>query len=292
MKHLPVFAAALALLAACNKSEAPCATYSPDLIVLGADGLFNADVVTKVSEVTSLNDFYVTVTKGTVDSETTVWDNVHFTDTGSTPTTYTGGKYWPIQDLSYHFYAANVPMLAATAKGSKISATNDTDIVSTHIKFPAFKNKNTLVFEHIFARIGNVIVTPAEGYTITDLSISITPNTGGIYDIRQGYVQSGTTGWSNIVTGSPVIISGSTCPSTNNADLYLVPGTYTLTASWKAKRDEYERTYTNKTVTVTLQKNYINHINAVLGGDATAITMNVQFNEWNTNTVNATFPVS
>ena len=290
-RHLPVFAAVLALLAACNKSEAPC-SYSPELIVLWADGLFIADVVTKVAEVTSLNDFYVTVTKGTVDSETTVWDNVHFTDTGSTPTTYTGGKYWPIQNLNYHFFAANVPMQAATAQGTKVSATNDTDIVSTHIKFPAFQSRNTLVFEHIFARIGNVIVTPADGYTITDLSISIAPGTGGIYDIRQGYAKSDATGWSDIVTGSPVVISGSTCPSTNNADLYLVPGKYTLTASWKAKRDEYERTYTNKTVTVTLKKNNINHINAVLGGDATEITMSVLFNEWNTNTVNATFPVS
>ncbi|MBO4434388.1 MAG: hypothetical protein J5769_02915 [Bacteroidales bacterium] len=291
MKKTLILAAIAVLFAACNKNVSPLEE-SPELIILGAEG-FTADVCTKVDEVTSLDGFYVTVTKGTVDSESTVWNNAPFTVFGSsTPATYAGGKYWPVQNLDYHFYASNVEMNPATIKGATIPATNDTDVVAAHKMGPGFKVQNTLNFEHIFARIGNVSVEAADGYTITGVSIRITPNTGGTYDIKAGYSYGGTTGWSNITTGSPVVISGSTCPSTNNADLYLIAGQYTLTASWTASKDEYSRTYTDKTVSVNLLKGNINNINCVLGGNASAITLSVNVQEWATTNYNANFPIN
>ncbi|MCR5019134.1 MAG: fimbrillin family protein [Bacteroidales bacterium] len=294
MKQYQILAAAAVfmLLAACDKTQ-QAVDDAPRLIELGAEGdNINACVTTKATEVTSLSGFNLTVTKGSTGSEQAVWNNAPFTATGTmTPITYTGNKFWPAQNQSYHFYASNVTMDDATANGVTVSATNDNDIVCAFKMTPTFKDRNTLVFEHIFARLGDVVITPATGYTISNVSVSITPNTGGTYAVKTGAGRTDDGGWSNLTAASPVQISGSTCPSTKANDIYLVPGTYTLTASWQANINEYERVYTNKTVNVQLLRGKVNVINATLGGDAEEIKFSVSVNAWTDNTINTTFPV-
>ena len=294
MKITRIIAAALTvLLAACNKTS-PVTDESPRLIELGAEGEnINTVVATKVSEVTSLDGFNLSVTKGASGSEQAVWNNVPFV-AKLTPsqTIYTGDKYWPAQNQTYHFYASNVTMDNSTSTGVNVQVTNDTDVVCGFIMSPTFKEKNTLVFEHIFARLGDVTITPADGYTISNIQVSLTPLTGGTYSIKNGKGWNNGNGWSNTTSGSPVVISESTCPSTKTNDIYLVPGVYTLTASWQANIDEYERVYTNKSVTVQLVSGKINGINATLGGDAEQVKFSVSVNAWNTNSINTIFPVN
>ena len=139
--------------------------------------------------------------------------------------------------------------------------------------------------------VGDVVITPATGYTISNVSVSITPYTGGTYTIKTGAGKTDNVGWSNLTAGSPVLISGSTCPSAKANDIYLVPGSYTLTASWQANINEYERVYTNKTVNVQLVRGKVNVINATLGGDAEEIKFNVSVNAWTENNINSTFPI-
>lgn len=292
-KHRILAATAILLLfAACDKNH-PAADDTPKLIELGAEGdNINASVDTKVTEVTSLDGFNLSATKGTIGSEQPVWDNVSFTATGSSPSrVYTGNKYWPAQNLTYHFYASNIAMNNSTSDGVTIQVTNDTDIVCAFKQTPTFKERNTLNFEHILARLGDVTVTPASGYTISNVQISITPNTGGTYAIRNGSGWTNATGWSNITSGSPVVISDSTCPSTKSNDFFLVPGAYTLTASWKANIDEFECVYTNKSVIVDISSGKINNITATLGGDAEQVKFSVSVNAWTARNIETIFPV-
>lgn len=295
MKRNRILAAAATslLVAACNMAELP-GDGSPRLIELGAEGdVISASLATKTTEVASLSGFNLTVTKGTAGNEQAVWNNVPFTPNGTTaPIVYTGNKYWPLENQSYHFYASNVTMNNATAGGVTLSATNDTDIVCSLMMLPNFGTKNNINFEHIFARLGDVVITPASGYTISNVQVSITPNTGGTYSIKEGYGKTNSVGWSNITSGSPMQISSGTCPSTKANDIYLVPGNYTLTASWQANINEYERVYTNKTVDVQLVRGKVNIINATLGGNAEEVKFSVNVFPWENYNVNATFPVN
>ena len=294
MKRIQLIAAAAITVfgTACNKEKTQT-TYQaiPRPIILGAEGIgFDAWVSTKVSEITSLNSFFLTVTKGSEQSQTAVWNNSFFNlVANSSPASYTGNKFWPASDLSYHFFASNVPMNNAGSTGPTVSVDNTIDAVCAMELAPEFRQKCTLSFEHIFARIGHVAVSPATGYTISDVQMSITPRTGGTYSIYGGDGHSDASGWSQIVNGSPTVISDSNCPSTKFNSLYLVPGRYTLTASWTAKIDEYTISYSGKTVEVDLTKGMINNITATLGGAAGEISLGVSVNPWLSNTIDAAF---
>lgn len=244
-------------------------------VVLGAKGEgINASVTTKATAVTSLASFYASATTGSAGSESTVWNSVSFSGSSD----YTGGKYWPNSNPSYHFYGSNAAITFAAA-GSTVSASNSTDVVCAYMSSTTYKSKNTLSFEHVFARLGDVTVTAATGYTISGVSISITPNTGGTYNIRTGAGQTDATGWSGLTAGSATAIANAT-PGTKSNDIYLVPGTYTLTASWTANRDGYTETISGKTVTVALTKGKINAITTTLGGNASEIILGVTVTPW------------
>ena len=233
---------------------------------------------TKVAQVTSLSTFRASATTGAAGSEASVWNNATFAKDGAT-TDYKGDKLWPNStNPSYHFYASNADITFA-AGGSTVNATNSTDVVCAYMASPVYKSKNTLTFEHVFARLGNVTVTAASGYTISGVSITVTPKTGGTYNIRTGAGKTDGTGWSSITTGSPTPIAGAT-PGTMPNDLYLVPGTYTLTASWYAMRGDYAETISGMTSDVTLIGGKVNNLNVTLGGNAKEIVINVSVVPW------------
>lgn len=288
---LAVFAAGLV---SCNKNimnpEEPL-EYS-DEIVFKTKGISPAfNVSTKATVVNALASFYASATTGAAESEVQVWNSQTFTSDGAETPTYSGDKWWPITDPSYHFYASN-SAITFDANGCTVAATNATDVVCAYMSSPTYKVKNTLTFNHIFARLGTVTVTEISNYTISGMTISITPKTGGTYNIRTG-------AWSSPTTGSATVIADSsenafiTHVSTNVNDIYLVPGTYTLTATWTATKGNYTQTFSSKTADVTLVAGKVNNISANLTGDATELTFGVEITEWDSATVNAgTFPVA
>ena len=234
--------------------------------ILFEEGTFNAYVTTKATETTLSNlqsgGFKASATTGSVGSEVSGWNNVSFTLNGES---YEGNKFWPASDPSYHFYASNVD-LTHTVNGCTVAATNETDVVCAYLASPNYKRKNTLNFEHIFARIGTVTIAAIPGYTLSEIDIRVTPNIGGTYNIRTGSGQTDDTGWSDLTIGSAIVIGSVTGANVNS--LWLVPGNYTLTASWSST-DLGGNTiiHNNKIAEVSLMKGAVNNISLALGGD-------------------------
>ena len=262
-------------------------------------GIMNEDDIdTKTSVVTSLDasGFYASAVKGSPGSDIQAWSNVSFTKVGDD---FKGGKYWPINNPSYRFYAANVP-LTYSSGGATVSAENSIDVVCAYKASPTYGARNTLNFEHIYARIGTVNVTATAPYSISNVTIWIVnPKTGGTYNLYTGAGATDATGWSSltpssaynsqIFSRSPAISSGSSAGVAN--DFYVVPGTYQLKATWTAGVGDYSQTYTTKTSTtnVTIQRGKVNTINCSLSGDASSITVSVSLMAWQSENIIASF---
>ena len=289
----------ITLLSSCRRESLP----GPEILPPDATGrvplVFRADspsfpatVETRagVDEVTieGFTSFYATATTGSDGSESLVWSNTEFT--GNTSINYSGGKYWPATNPNYHFYAANCPMDFAPS-GITVQPTGDKDVVCAYFKTPGYQVVNSLAFRHIYARVGEMVVNADDGYTLSNVSIRLTPNTGGTYDIRTGDAKADGTGWSNLVAGASVELANPDGGTKAN-DIYLVPGYYTLTASWTATRGEYVETFTNKTASVEILGGRVNNLKTYLGGRAVQLQFKVSVFKWGTGTVSPTFPLS
>ena len=265
-RTLVVFAAAMFLGISCQREfDLPDVTVSDGQIVFGSEGL-NLTVETKATEVTSLSSFYVTAVTGSAGSESNVWNSVQFDQVpGSSPATYSGNKYWPSSDPSYKFYGSNVA-LNFSAGGTYVNASNATDVVCAYLSSPTYNTKNTLTFEHIFARLCRVDVAAQTGYTVSNISMYITPKTGGTYNLRTGAGHTDGTGWSSIATGSATLISDKT--GATDHDIYMVPGNYAITCTWTATdASGASVTHTNEASTLPIKGGATNNISVVLGGD-------------------------
>ena len=260
-----VFAAFMVALASAScmreTPELPVSSLPSDAITFGVDGSFRAEVQTKATEVTSLSSFYVTAVTGSAGSESQAWNSVQFSQVpGSSPATYAGNKYWPASNPGYKFYGSNVALNFA-AGGTYVNASNATDVVCAYLSSSTYNTKNTLSFEHIFARLCRVDVAAQTGYTVSNIQMYITPKTGGTYNLR-------TKEWSSVATGSATLISNKT-GATNN-DIFCVPGIYSITASWVATdASGASVTHTNEVCNVPLLAGRTNNISCVLGGDIT-----------------------
>ena len=231
--------ALLAVLASCEreKLELEPALSSGRPIAFGvvtpadvtADGRpgyqsFDGDegAATRASVVSSLSSFRVSAVTGSSGSESAVFTNQTFTGSAGT---YTGTAVWPASDPSYKFFASNAA-LTYTSSGATVSASNSTDVICAYMPNPTYGEKNTLVFNHIFSRIGNVTVAAESGFTVSGVSVTITPYVSGTYNLETG-------AWSGKSTGSATSLANSS-PGTKFNDLWLVPGSYTVTCSWSA----------------------------------------------------------
>jgi len=268
-----------------------------DEIVFQVKGIsLGADVETKATAVTAsdLTTFAVNCVNGTPGSDAEVWSNVVFTKDGSV---WKGGKWWPLSNPSYRFYATYPSTYTMTyaAGGPTISASTTHDIVAAYASAPTYKSSNTLSFDHIFARVKNMTVTATGGYTISNVTINITPKVSGTYNLYAGAGHADGTGWSSTATGSAVNLANATAAAggtTKTNDLYLVPGTYTLTASWRAVKDQYTEDFENMTVDVALVAGKTNNISVNLTGNGTEIVLSVSVTDWSDNAVDGgTFPV-
>ena len=291
MKHFYLYLTLVILgcfFCSCNQEaleyEEP---YDHNEVVFRASGI-DAEVQTKATAVTdsdlTSNGFNASCVTGSAGSDTAVWSNIAFAKSGSY---WKGGKYWPTSNPSYRFNAVypKTYTMNAAAAGATISASNAHDIVCAYASSSTYKSANTLTFNHIFARLGNVTVSAGSGYTISGITINITPKTGGTYNLRTG-------AWSSTSNGSATNIANST-PGTKSNDIYLVPGTYTLTASWTAANSPYSQSFSGKTVDVTLVAGKTNSITCTLTGDGTEVQFGVSLTAWGSNAVAAgTFPVN
>lgn len=307
-KSLLIFVAFAAVIVSCNKTEDPTqAGVSSDEIVFNVDEeSLRSYEETKASVVTSLSNFKAAATRGTSGSETSVWNNVTFTG----PTDYKGDKWWPATNPGYHFYASNFN-LTFNAGGTTIAATNDIDAVCAYIETSSYTPttgvKNLLSFQHVFARLGVVEVKAEDGYTISNVHIKITPKISGTYNLRTGFGHNDATGWSGTTEGtetevfdpSQTIAAGAT--KTKSNDIYLVPGTYTLTATWTATKGEFTKTYTASDPNVFLEKGKVTKLTAKVHrngidvpgmvGDATEIIFSVSVEAWGNTNKDMVFPI-
>lgn len=276
----------VALLSAvsCSKQEQP--VWSDNRIAFRAGGPgVDLDIRTRtVSETTAStlesSGFYVSAVTGSAGSESSVWNSVSFTKDG---TYFEGDKYWPNSNPSYKFYASSLAITYAAA-GSTVNASNTSDVVCSYMASPTYKSPNTFIFEHIFARIGDVTVSARDGYTITGVSVSITPKTGGVYNMRTGSGQSDGTGWSSVTTGSATNIANAT-PGTKSNDLYLVPGNYDIAFSWTASKGGYSEAQSRTIKNVAVTGGKVNSFSAGLTGSASEIEFGVSITPWTDNAV-------
>ena len=215
------------------------------------------------ADVVNLSNFNVVCVTGASGSESFKWS---ITDTdGHT------GKYWPSSNPGYKFYGCNAPM-TFNASGCLVSALNSLDVVVCYKSNPSYGTANSLQFNHIFGKIGDVQIIPETGFVssdITEVNIRITPKTGGTYNIRTG-------SWSNISTGNSTIISPSN-PGTRQNDLYLVPGEYLVSGSWYSKGKPFEGSGN-----IVVSQGEQLFLNITLGG-AMTISVNAESIIWSQN---------
>lgn len=291
MKRLLIFTAAVCVLAvSCKQESVPAGPSSgTEEIVFTANDSFSAEVSTKTSIITSLEStgFYASASTGT-SSETLLWNNASFNYVSGQ---YKGNRYWPAVNNGIHFYASN-SAITFNSNGCSVNGVSakEKDVVCAYLASPTWGVANELAFEHIFARIGTVTVTAPAGYSVTNLNISFTPSISGNYNIK-------TKTWSNEAadTSSPSKIIASAA-STNDNNLWIIPGTYTLTATYTLEKGtgdgKYSESFT-KTANVTLLAGKLNSIQTTLPeGNATEIQFTVSVTPWGNNSITAVFAAS
>ncbi|MBP5675432.1 MAG: hypothetical protein J6W94_00260 [Bacteroidales bacterium] len=288
MRNFLIFAAAILCLLSCNKGPAP-SSYGDDEILFRADGTFSASVTTKATEVTgsNLSQIYVNASQGTSGSEEELWSNVSFSKSSDK---YSGGKYWPnysTNSIRMHFYSSNLP-LTFSSTGAIVSVPdNSTDVVCAYCENPSWKAENTLYMHHILARLGKCTISLPSGYNGSGLTVKITLNYSGTYNIR-------TAKWITSTPASSQVTIATAFGSSGNAnDIYLLPGNYTLTATYTLTKGTgsgaYSETFT-KTASVNLAPGMINLISATLPeGEATDIVFAVTVNPWTDYSITASF---
>ena len=283
LRHISLPFLLLLSLAGCSKAGYAVEDADSDAIRFSAEAPV-VDFQTKASVVSGstldASGFYVSATTGSAGSESSYWTSTAFSK-GSTY--FEGGKVWATSDPGYHFYGSSRP-LTFNAAGTTVSATNSYDVVCAYMPSPSFKSPNTLSFYHIFARLGNVTISAGDGYTISNVSVTITPKTGGTYNLRTGAGQTDGTGWSGLTTGSATEIANSS-PGTKANDLYLVPGTYDLTFSWHAAKGMYSADLTKTVTGVSLVAGQVSAVTATLRGGAESILFEISVSSWGAGTI-------
>ena len=246
-------------------------------IRFSAGGL-DVSVETRATPVTELATFNVLASTGSAGSESQAWAPVAVTKSGST---YLTGKYWPAADPSYHFYASNAALTFAAA-GSTVTADGSTDVVCAYLPSPAYGEPNALTFDHIYARVGSFSVATQSGYEISAVSATLKNGvSGGTYNLRTG-------AWSGLSAASDracASFTGGTSSQSSSNDIWLVPGTYTISVSYTLTKGEYVVPFT-KTGSVTLVAGKTNNISTTaVGGSASEIVFSVSLTSWSPNSI-------
>lgn len=256
-KYIFVLLGVLAL-AACNKavvsSDGGVYYDEPQEIVLGmvSDDIdFSVD--TKATAITSLpSSLYWGATTGS-SSETAKWSSSSASLSSGKINT---GKYQTATATAYNYYVSNVNM--SIGANTTISASNGTDVI---VGRTAASTSTTpaVTLNHIFARTGSLTATAPSGFSASNVSWTIVSKgdisgTAGTYNLR-------TSAWS-----SPTKLTTASA-LTSSSDMYLIPGTYTISVTYTLTKGDNVQTYT-KSGDVTLVAGKINNIACTLVSNA------------------------
>lgn len=234
---------------------------------------------------TSMTSFYVSATAGNLDSAYPVWNSDIFL-WSDMEGAFVSSHRWPSPDQSYHFYASNEPIY--NQPGSiYVNADNGRDVLCAYLPSPDYLKKNTLTFYHILARLGKITVKPGTVfgddppvyYSITNVTIKLTPWERGKYDIIKGYGKDDGTGWlARGKASAPVVVAQTTGPLSSvdpyysqDNDVWLVPETYAILLSWTVQHETWIRTYDEIPAAVPLKAGMMNDITFILGGDKSLV---------------------
>ena len=262
--------AALLMVLSCSELDAPVVVAAPEdepvEVRFAASEVPFLDVTVETKAITtSLSSFYCCVSvplDGRRDIQ--VVSNREFTLIGphfrSTPETFWPGDEGP----TWQFDCAS-KALTWTADGYTLSLSEGEDAVVAHVPFPARHVVNSLTFIHPFAYINDVVVTAASGWTLSSVSLVLTPVVSGTYNLKMGDGHTDGTGWSNTAEGSSQNIAPSTA-GTSHPDLLLVPGTYEVTASWTATDGMSSVSFSDMVSTVNIVGGRNNVLSFTLGG--------------------------
>lgn len=276
MKRIFGFFAILSFVAiSCNKDNIQQNIMSaPEEIVITVDGgSLDADVQTRTTALSSVpTSLYFGTTTGSGSAQVLKWDSQSKSVSSGKMST---GYYQTATPTAYNYYLANSAMtfgssgFSVTVDGTKTDAivgkTMNTNSVAPSV-----------AMNHIFARLGSLSCTSSNGYSLSGLSYKLkskdsTTGTKGTYNI-------GTGAWSGTTTLSEQTV-------TSSSDLYLVPGTYTLTVSGTESLGDYSHTFSAST-DVTLTGGKINAIAAKrTGTGAQGITVSVTLASWGSTTL-------
>lgn len=209
-----------------------------------------------IGSVASLGPIYVSATTGPAGAEESSWVSEKFVLSG---TKYSSPRVWPADaDPGYHFYASNL-VSSFDPKGMTVNVDCTKDAVVAYLPVSAYHEDNTLVFDHILSRIGEVVVhTDGGAYALSDVSVHLLPVNEGKYNIR-------TKEWTDLTsTCGPVELSAPAGGVTAN-DVYLIPGTYEVGANWTVTDADGVRSYHNA-FTVVLQPGMFSRLELTLKG--------------------------
>ena len=277
MNKIKLYAASLlitGLAAGCAQSVEPENQHPQQIVLCVGDDTIDMDVHTKATAITAIpSTLNFSVTTGTLgSSETTKKASASVSPASGKIAT---GLYQTVNATSYNYYVSNLPITFA-ASGSTVSASNATDVIAGTATSSSTSPSVTL--DHIFARTGTLTLKTQTGYALSNVSWSIassTAGTSGTYNIAKQ-------AWSSLTKLASTSITGS-------SDMYLVPGSYTLTVSYTLTKGDWTQNFT-KSASVTLVGGKINNISGTAsGGAASAISLTVTLTPWGSTDITADF---
>lgn len=275
--------AVAAVMTACNKQQVADMEVSDSRgqeIVLGVDDGFS--VTTKATAVLNVpSPLYWGATTGSGTNEKRKWAAASSTVSSNKINT---GKYQTATPTAYTYYVANqtfdIPTTGAVTMtlGTSTADGNGTDVVVGKSSSATSSTTPSVTLGHIFARTGTLTLTATGGYTLSNVSWTIV-GTGDI---------NGTSGTYNLTSGNWTAASkklSTATTITSSSDMYLIPGSYTISVTYTLTKGDYQGTFT-KTATVSLEKGCINSISGSTTPDpAQAITLGVTLTQWGSNPI-------
>ena len=277
MNKFKLYAASLlitGLAAGCAKSVEPENQHPQQIVLCVGDDTIDMDVQTKATAITEIpSTLYFSVTTVTSgSSETQKKESASVSvEKGKIAT----GLYQTVSPTTYKYYVSNLPITFA-ASGSTVSASNATDVIAGTATSSSTSPSVTL--DHIFARTGTLTLNTQDDYVLSKVSWSISSSTGG----TSGTYNIAKKTWSSLTSLASTSITGS-------SDMYLVPGSYTLTVSYTLTKGDWTQNFT-KSASVTLVGGKINNISGTAsGGNASEISLSVSLTPWGSTNITADF---
>ena len=309
-KHFYIILSAVVAFASCNK-EAGTGLVADDGQIRFSCEEFDSAVTTRTNPA-SMNNLSLFISAVGVNGNTSIFTNAPFIRQGND---WKGeeDRYWPSDEATYNqnryrFYACNKEMSGSTVTAEDASL----DIVYDYLPNPTYKATNALNMKHIFARVGTMEVLAPDGYTLSDLSVTLQPVTGGTFNFTANNGEGAWTGKnaagaavhilpahysSSSVVNIPTAGGRVSVDNDQQGGLWLVPGEYELTANYTINRGDYSKPNVTKTCKVNLVQGAVNNIgprdsntpNIPTPEDIEELTFSVTLANWDSQNITADF---